>query len=88
MTVFFTADTHFGHANVIRLSKSPFADISAMNEALISGWNEVVGNEDVVWHLGDFAYGEGEWIEFYLVAPERDQASGHWQPRMSRTPRC
>ena len=63
MTVFFTADSHFGHANVVRLSKRPFADVSAMNEALISGWNEVVTNDDIVWHLGDFAYGEGEWID-------------------------
>ena len=26
-----------------------------MNEALISSWNEVVTNDDIVWHLGDFA---------------------------------
>ena len=26
-----------------------------MDEALAARWNEVVGEEDVVWHLGDFA---------------------------------
>jgi calcineurin-like phosphoesterase family protein len=63
MTVFFTADTHFGHGNVVRLSKRPFADVSVMNEALVAAWNDVVGADDVVWHLGDFAYGEGEWLD-------------------------
>ena len=26
-----------------------------MNEALVARWNETVGPEDEVWHLGDFA---------------------------------
>ncbi len=26
-----------------------------MDEALVARWNEVVGPEDTVWHLGDFA---------------------------------
>jgi calcineurin-like phosphoesterase family protein len=28
-----------------------------MNEALISNWNKVVGQSDMVYHLGDFAFG-------------------------------
>ncbi len=63
MTTFFTADTHFGHAKVIALSGRPFADVSAMNEAMISAWNQVVGTDDEIWHLGDFAYGEGRWLD-------------------------
>src|SRR3712207_6175293 len=26
-----------------------------MDEAMIAGWNQAVGAEDEVWHLGDFA---------------------------------
>ena len=26
-----------------------------MDEALVRGWNELVGPDDTVWHLGDFA---------------------------------
>ncbi|MFB0493618.1 calcineurin-like phosphoesterase family protein [Methylobacterium sp. OAE515] len=56
MKVWFTADHHFGHGNIIGFCRRPFADSFAMDEALVSRWNEVVGHEDEVWHLGDFAY--------------------------------
>lgn len=54
MTVFFTSDTHFGDAHVIARSRRPFASVSEMNEAMTARWNEVVGAQDDVWHLGDF----------------------------------
>ncbi|MEM9701635.1 MAG: metallophosphoesterase, partial [Planctomycetota bacterium] len=56
MQIFFTSDTHFGHANVIKNCDRPFADVGEMDEALIANWNAVVGPKDVVYHLGDFAF--------------------------------
>jgi calcineurin-like phosphoesterase family protein len=58
MTVWFTADLHLGHTNIIRYSARPFVDAAAMNRALIDRWNEVVGDDDDVWMLGDFAMGK------------------------------
>lgn len=55
MTVFFTSDTHFCHGGALGLFRRPFASVAAMNEALIERWNQRVGPDDVVWHLGDFA---------------------------------
>jgi calcineurin-like phosphoesterase family protein len=55
MTVFFTADTHFNHAGALALYRRPFASVAAMNAAMIEQWNAVVGSNDEVWHLGDFA---------------------------------
>ena len=55
MTTWFTADLHFGHANIISYSGRPFADSTAMNEALIQGWNDFVHTDDTVWVLGDVA---------------------------------
>ena len=55
MTVFFTSDTHFGDHRVLNLYPRPFASVAAMDAALIARWNEVVGGDDEVWHLGDFA---------------------------------
>lgn len=52
--IFFTADHHFGHTNVIKYSKRPFATLEAMDTALVERWNAVVGDEDTVYHLGDF----------------------------------
>jgi calcineurin-like phosphoesterase family protein len=55
MTVFFTSDTHFGDHRVLNLYPRPFASVAAMDAGLIAQWNEIVGSEDEVWHLGDFA---------------------------------
>ena len=55
MAVFFTADTHFGHGGVRGLYRRPFASIAEMDAAMVSRWNERVGPDDEIWHLGDFA---------------------------------
>ncbi|MDR3538219.1 MAG: metallophosphoesterase [Acetobacteraceae bacterium] len=55
MTVFFTADTHFGHAGARTLYRRPFASTAEMDAAMEARWNEAVGPDDEVWHLGDFA---------------------------------
>lgn len=57
MAVFFTADTHFGHAAARALYRRPFPSVAAMDEAMVERWNEAVGPGDEVWHLGDFAVG-------------------------------
>lgn len=57
---FFTSDTHFSHANIIRYANRPFETTDAMDEALIENWNQVVGVDDEVYHLGDFAFCSGE----------------------------
>ena len=53
--VWFTADTHFNHAGARTLYRRPFDSVAAMNAGLEARWNETVGPEDDVWHLGDFA---------------------------------
>ena len=55
MTVWFTADTHFGHAGALGRFRRPFASVPEMDEAMIRRWNETVGPDDDIWHLGDFA---------------------------------
>ncbi len=52
---FFTSDHHFGHENIIRFCKRPFSNAKEMNEVMIQRWNEKVGPNDMVYHLGDFA---------------------------------
>ena len=45
---YFTADQHFGHFNIIRLSHRPFASLDEMNEAMIAKWNAKVKPGDAV----------------------------------------
>ena len=62
MKVFVIADTHFGHANIIRYCNRPFASVEDMDAALIKKWNETVSNDDTVIHLGDVGLGRKERI--------------------------
>lgn len=54
--IFFTSDTHFGHTNIMKYCKRPFSSVEEMNETLINNWNSVVGENDIVFHLGDFGF--------------------------------
>jgi calcineurin-like phosphoesterase family protein len=53
--LYFTSDTHFGDPRVLALDRRPFSSVQTHDEALVELWNETIGPEDVVWHLGDFA---------------------------------
>lgn len=63
--LFFTADTHFGHTNIIKYTDRPFESTHDMNKAMIDGWNSVVSKDDIVYHLGDFAYRNKSQLDTY-----------------------
>jgi calcineurin-like phosphoesterase family protein len=54
--IFYTADLHLGHKNVIKLCSRPFTSIEEMDAALIENWNLVVGKDDTVYILGDLSF--------------------------------
>lgn len=56
MKIWFTADQHWGHKNILKYCNRPFTDVHEMNEALIAQWNAVVGPSDIVYHLGDLSF--------------------------------
>jgi calcineurin-like phosphoesterase family protein len=58
MTVWFTSDEHYDHKNIIAYSGRPFADVLEMQRELVARHNALVGDDDDVWHLGDFALNE------------------------------
>lgn len=53
---YFTADTHFGHANIIKHCKRPFKDTIEMNYQIIKNINAAVKPEDTLFILGDVAF--------------------------------
>ena len=50
-----TSDHHFGHVEALGLYQRPFAFVAEMDRQMIDRWNSVIGPDDEVWHLGDFA---------------------------------
>lgn len=60
--VFFIADTHFGHPNIIQYEKRPFQSVQEMDTILIENWNKTVNKDDKIYMLGDFAFGNKEYI--------------------------
>jgi hypothetical protein len=68
MATFFTGDTHFGDLRVLRFDHRPFATLDDHDRALVERWNETVGADDEVWHLGDFALGPSRERVFDLLA--------------------
>lgn len=60
--VFFTADTHFGHAGILKHCPDTrqYANVREMDRILVQNWNAVVGPRDTVYHLGDVAWAKDE----------------------------
>lgn len=56
MSVFFTADLHFGHRRILEhVPSRPWLDVEAMNVGLVERWNATVRPGDTVYVLGDMA---------------------------------
>ena len=60
----FTSDMHFNHytseeRNILKYCSRPFSTVEEMNEKLIQNWNNRVGMEDTVYHVGDFCFKGG-----------------------------
>ncbi|SFJ86788.1 metallophosphoesterase [Jannaschia pohangensis] len=57
MTIWYTADLHFGHDNIIKHCNRPFESASHMDAMLLANLSARVGPQDTLWIVGDFAFG-------------------------------
>ena len=77
--IYFTADTHFGHANIIKMCERPFSDVETMNESMIAAWNERVRGNDTVYVVGDMFFRCPD-PESILKRLKGQKAADRWQP--------
>jgi calcineurin-like phosphoesterase family protein len=70
--LFFTSDTHYMHTNICRGTTRwsnaddfcrDFDTLDQMNDRIVNGINLVVGQDDILFHLGDWSFGGFERIE-------------------------
>lgn len=66
--IFFTSDTHFSHKNIVsgcteweknegEQRTRDFKTLEEHNYAIVKGINDIVGADDILWHLGDWSFG-------------------------------
>lgn len=65
--IWIVSDTHFGHSNILGFKHtdgtlirgSRFSSVEEMDEHMVERWNSVVGDGDIVYHLGDVYFEHG-----------------------------
>jgi calcineurin-like phosphoesterase family protein len=64
--LYFTSDTHYGHSNICRATTNwtdadsvtrDFKSLDHMNDTIVNNINSIVGENDVLIHLGDWSFG-------------------------------
>lgn len=66
VNIWFTSDLHFGHRNIMKFCNRPWENVEEMDKALINNWNSVVGKNDIVFDLGDFAFASNSKWKYIL----------------------
>ena len=63
--IFFTSDTHYNHKNICKGVSDwtstdrcrDFSTVKEMNDAIVDAINSTVGEDDTLYHLGDWSFG-------------------------------
>lgn len=63
--IYYIADPHFGHENIIGFCGRPFSSVEEMDKMLIANWRAVVKPDDDIYVLGDLVFKSSE-PETYL----------------------
>jgi len=71
--LWFTSDTHYNHANICSATTKwtdpvtcrEFKSLEHMNAHIVGNINEKVGQDDILFHLGDWSFGGFEQIELF-----------------------
>jgi calcineurin-like phosphoesterase family protein len=71
--LWFTSDTHYNHGNICSATTQwtnpvtcrEFKSLEHMNAHLVGNINEKVGQDDILFHLGDWSFGGFEQIELF-----------------------
>ena len=86
-SIFVISDTHFGHENILDFKRedgSPvrlFESVEEMDQVMVDNWNKVVGDSDIVYHMGDVYFGKGYEVLPRLKGKKRLLVGNHDNPK-------
>lgn len=60
MEIWMTSDTHFSHNKSFIFKPRGFNSVEEMNENIVERWNNIVKENDMIFHLGDVALNNTE----------------------------
>lgn len=80
MAEYVASDTHFGHKNIIKYCNRPFQSVSDMNAHMMSQWNLTVKDDDDIYFLGDFSFGDGHTF-FDKLSGRKHLVKGNHDPQ-------
>lgn len=72
--LYFVSDSHFSHSNICSATTKwkdagdtvrKFDSLESMNRTIVDNINAVVGENDILFHLGDWSFGGFEQIEIF-----------------------
>ena len=72
--IWFTSDSHYGHANIVKGTtnwENPgskvrnFDSLEEHNDTLVDNFNSLVKENDILYHLGDWSFGGHKNIEIF-----------------------
>lgn len=91
--VWFTSDCHFSHKNILKhcperanVGSFDIDDVESHDKWLIERWNKTVAKKDIVYILGDFAFGSPDNVKKilgklngkkFLILGNHDKSSEH-----------
>ena len=64
--IFYIADMHIAHKNILAFDKRPFSSIEEHDKVLMDNWNSVVNDGDTVYILGDEHWGKAPEVYDYF----------------------
>jgi calcineurin-like phosphoesterase family protein len=68
--IYFTADLHLSHTNIIKYCNRPFKDANHMDEIITKNFLEVLKPEDTLYILGDISFRPEPVEKFFSRLPE------------------
>lgn len=64
--IYYIADLHLGHKNILKLCNRPFNSIEEHDKFIMDNWNAIVTEEDEVYIIGDLCYRNSIPLHQYL----------------------